>query len=136
MGGIFQSWTLTLTPLRKHGRQMYYKVWWKGYSKDSNAWLMKNDLESLSVVKPILLYYSAYLPMLIVLCILIIWQKNLLLNCLSPFSLIMTWNGNWAPEGMFCPIHGDFINPSALWMEIHWPITSRPSYAYLFHPNI
>ena len=32
---------------KKHGHQMYYKVWWKGYSKDFDAWLMKNKLESL-----------------------------------------------------------------------------------------
>ena len=28
-----------------------------------------------------------------------------------------------ALEEMFWPIHGDFIDPSTLWMEIHWPIT-------------
>ena len=28
-----------------------------------------------------------------------------------------------ALEEMFWPIHGDFIDPSTLCMEIHWPIT-------------
>ena len=28
-----------------------------------------------------------------------------------------------ALKEMFWPIHGDFIDPSTLWMEIHWPIT-------------
>ena len=32
---------------KKRGRQMYYKVWWKGYSKDFDAWLTKNELELL-----------------------------------------------------------------------------------------
>ena len=32
---------------KKRGRQMYYKVRWKGYSKDFDAWLTKNELESL-----------------------------------------------------------------------------------------
>ena len=27
---------------KKCGHQMYYKVQWKGYSKDFDAWLMKN----------------------------------------------------------------------------------------------
>ena len=32
---------------KKCGRQMYCKFRWKGYSKDFDAWLTKNELDSL-----------------------------------------------------------------------------------------
>ena len=36
-----------------------------------------------------------------------------------------------ALEEMFWPIHGDCINQSTLWMEIHWPITLWQSYKHV-----
>ena len=40
-----------------------------------------------------------------------------------------------ALEEMFWPIHGDFINPSTLWMEIHWPRALRRSYERVSIPS-
>ena len=36
---------------------------------------------------------------------------------------------------MFWPIHEDFINPSTLWMEIHWPITLQRSFKCVSIPS-
>ena len=40
-----------------------------------------------------------------------------------------------ALEEMFWPIHGDFIDPSTLWMKIHWPITLQRSYERVSIPS-
>ena len=40
-----------------------------------------------------------------------------------------------ALEEMFWPVHGDFINPASLWMEIRWPRSLIKLYEYLTVPS-